>query len=140
MLAEGFVGWITDDPELRFWTLWRDAVEEARRDPLLARVVADGHARWHGAIVQVLARIAPDAQAARPRPDDAGWRISALSDGLMGLLVLGCTPLGIEDVRSFLRRQIDLELTCGRVDGPSAVTATPPPAAGRSIEGHDPPE
>lgn len=109
-LVKQFVTWMTVDPEFRFWKLWLDAVEEARRDPQLARIVEEGHAQWHAAIVEVISRVSEKVENAQNDVSHAAWRISATVDGLMGMLVLGQKPLTPELVRQLLTEQICVEL------------------------------
>ena len=104
-----FVNWMTIDPEFRFWKLWLDAVEEARREPQLARIVEESHVQWHGAIVEVISQVTAQNKRAQVNVSHASWRISAMIDGLMGMLVLGQKPLTPELVRELLTAQICLE-------------------------------
>lgn len=105
-----FVNWMVSDPEFRFWRLWLDAIEEARRDPELADIVQDGYMQWHASIVALIDRAADKDLGNSIKPQHVAWRISALVDGLMGMLVFGRTHLTGDFVKDLLHEQINLEL------------------------------
>jgi len=109
-LLRHLVDWMVSDPDFRFWGLWLDAIEEARRDADLAAIVEDGYLRWHSAIEGVITRTVDAGHGVCENPSNSAWRISALIDGLMGMLVLGKTPLTQDAVRDLLRHQVSMEL------------------------------
>ncbi|MEL6520881.1 MAG: TetR family transcriptional regulator C-terminal domain-containing protein, partial [Pseudomonadota bacterium] len=104
---ECFIDWMTSDPDLRFWKLWLDAIEEARRDPDLAAIVQDGHVQWHAAIVEMLERSSENGPLDNVHAQHAAWRVSALFDGLMGIMTIGRAPLTKEFVKELVSEQID---------------------------------
>ncbi|WP_424964527.1 TetR/AcrR family transcriptional regulator [Dinoroseobacter sp. S375] len=105
-----FIDWMISDPELRFWKLWLDAIEEARRDPDLAAIIQAGHLRWHDTIVELLRRCASDGAAGCDSPQHAAWRISAQIDGLMGVFALGQSSLTPDLIKTLLHEQFSMEL------------------------------
>lgn len=109
-MIERFVDWMISDPNLRFWKLWLDAIEEARRDPDLAAIVQEGHVQWHSAIMDMIISCAEDGAEGSVNSQHAAWRISALVDGLIGIIAIGRTPLSKELVRVLLSEQIHMEL------------------------------
>lgn len=109
-LIAHFIDWMASDPEFRFWGLWLDAIEEARRDAELAQIIEDGHIQWHAAIVEVINRSVAAGLGECQSPAQAAWRISALIDGLMGMLVLGRATLSPRMVKELLHQQIAMEL------------------------------
>ena len=109
-MVERFIDWMISDPNLRFWKLWLDAIEEARRDPDLATIVQDGHIKWHSAIMDLINRCAEGGPPDGVNSQHAAWRISALVDGLMGIIAIGRTPLTKELVKVLLSEQIHMEL------------------------------
>lgn len=109
-LLRHLIDWMVSDPDFRFWGLWLDAIEEARRDTDLAAIIEDGYLRWHAVIERVITRTVDAGHGVCENPSDAAWRISALIDGLMGMLVLGKTPLTPEAVRHLLQHQMNMEL------------------------------
>jgi AcrR family transcriptional regulator len=113
---ERFIDWMTADPDLRFWRLWLDAIEEARRDPDLAAIVQDGHVQWHAAIVEMLDRSIGAKAVGSVNSQHAAWRISAIFDGLMGIMTIGHAPMTKELVTELVSEQIDMELRRERSD------------------------
>ncbi|MDX8355343.1 TetR/AcrR family transcriptional regulator [Cognatiyoonia sp. IB215182] len=109
-LISHFVDWMVSDPDYRFWGLWLDAIEEARRDSDLAEIIEKGYLQWHAAIVGVIKRSVDAGLGVCDNPQNAAWRISALIDGLMGMLALGRTTLSPDVVKSLLQQQIAMEL------------------------------
>ena len=118
MMVERFIDWMISDPELRFWRLWLDAIEEARRDPDLAAIVQEGHIQWHAAIVDLIEQSVEERGVNQINTEHAAWRISALIDGLMGIVTVGQTPLTKELVRILLTEQVHMELMRGRAAVP----------------------
>lgn len=110
-MIERFVDSMVSDPEFRFWRLWLDAVEEARRDLQLAAIVREGHVQWHATIVELIDRATDEGIRTCENSETAAWRISALADGLMGMLSLGGTPMDVHLVRALLHTQIGMELS-----------------------------
>lgn len=109
-LLAHLVDWMVSDPDYRFWGLWLDAIEEARRDADLLSIVEEGYRWWHATIEDVIESAVDAGFGDCQRPSDAAWRISALIDGLMGMLVLGRTVLTPDAVRGFLQQQVAMEL------------------------------
>ncbi|KIC51326.1 hypothetical protein RA29_05740 [Tateyamaria sp. ANG-S1] len=109
-LTQHFVDWMISDPDDQFWGLWLDAIEEARRDDELAEIIRDGHMRWHAVIADLIKRCVDAEQGKCDAPVTAAWRISALIDGLMGILALQQTALSPSAVRQIVKQQIALEL------------------------------
>jgi AcrR family transcriptional regulator len=109
-MVERFIDWMITDPDLRFWKLWLDAVEEARRDPNLATIVQEGHVQWHLAIMNLMNSCGESSDEASVHSRHAAWRITALVDGLMGIIAIGRTPLSIDLVKVLLTEQIHMEL------------------------------
>ncbi|WP_282060268.1 TetR/AcrR family transcriptional regulator [Roseobacter litoralis] len=109
-MLERFIDWMIADPEFRFWRLWLDAIEEARRDPELASIVQEGHVQWHETITKLIRQSVDAGLGTCDTPENAAWRVSALIDGLMGMLALDGTPLTKELVKKLLHEQVAMEL------------------------------
>ncbi len=114
--------WMVSDPNYRFWGLWLDAIEEARRDVDLAVIIEEGYRRWHATIEDAIKRTVKAGMGSCRSPADAAWRISALIDGLMGMLVLGRTALTPDAVRELLMQHVAMEL-CEKANGTYGNTA-----------------
>lgn len=104
------IEWMLQDEEFRQWRLWLNAIEEARRDADLAKVVENGYTRWHGTIVDIIQRIVGAGHGTCELPHEAAWRISLLIDSLVGMLAFGRTPLTLETVKKLLQTQFAMEL------------------------------
>ncbi|MEM1312945.1 MAG: TetR family transcriptional regulator C-terminal domain-containing protein [Pseudomonadota bacterium] len=112
-LAARLVDWMVQDPEFLHWRLWLDALDEARRDSALAEVVEAAYLQWHGALVELIERIVEEGGGACADPQGGAWRLSALIDGLVGLLVFERTPLTSGAVAELLETQLANELRNG---------------------------
>lgn len=121
-LMAHLLDWMVWDPDYRFWGLWLDAIEEARRDADLAAIIEEGYRRWHATIEDAVRRTVAAGLGTCRSPENTAWRISALIDGLMGMLVLGRTVLTPDAVRELLMQHVAMEL-CEQVNGRKGSTA-----------------
>lgn len=101
-------------PEARpFWQLWSEAADLATTDPALAAALHRIASRMLDGMVTSLARGVRDHGWAIPSPADAGLRLSALYDGLAGMLLSGMPTLNPEKATALLRHAFQAEtLSC----------------------------
>ncbi len=101
--------WLTTAfaPEARaYWRLWLEATDLAASDPAMAAALTRVQGR-------MLARLTADLAAMHgrcPDPKATALRLTALQDGLAGLLLAGTTDLTPEAAEAHLRRAFALEM------------------------------
>lgn len=106
-----FIDWLAQDDDLRHWNLWLNAINEARTDPVMAHVVAQAHGAWHRVIADLLVRVqAGVAGAICVDTAAAAIRLSALIDGLAGIVLIGAGPMTLAQAKAMLRAQFAYEL------------------------------
>ncbi|MEM8814158.1 MAG: TetR family transcriptional regulator C-terminal domain-containing protein [Pseudomonadota bacterium] len=110
-LVARLTDWMVDDPGFRHWSIWLNAIEEARRDPAMAAVVQEAYRNWHAVIVRVLRRLDAACQGCCSDPVAAAWRLSALMDGLAGILIMGGSFSGPSQAKRLLRQQFAMEIS-----------------------------
>ncbi|MCE8008189.1 TetR/AcrR family transcriptional regulator [Aestuariivita sp.] len=107
-----FIDWLAVDEEMRHWSLWLNAIDEARRDPDLAVVIHEAYRRWHGVVMRVLDRVVAGGHGACADTSLVAWRICALIDGLAGHVLLSETVMPVKTAKDILRTQFAMELAC----------------------------
>ncbi|MEM7489494.1 MAG: TetR family transcriptional regulator C-terminal domain-containing protein [Pseudomonadota bacterium] len=108
--VDRLVDWMADDGDMRHWSLWLNAVDEARRDPELRVVVHEAYAQWHAAMARALQGMLDAGIGRCPDPSAAAWRLCALIDGLAGTVLLGDGVMAMAAAKGLLRDQFALEL------------------------------
>ncbi|MFQ6549149.1 TetR/AcrR family transcriptional regulator [Aestuariibius sp. 2305UL40-4] len=107
---ELLVDWMTADGDLHHWSLWLNAVDEARRDTELAEVVRAAYIQWQQVVIRIIDRLVEDGIGHRPGTPAAAGRLCALVDGLAGAVFLGEQVMTPQTAKSILRDQIKLDL------------------------------
>jgi len=98
-------------PEARtYWRLWVEATELAGSDPAIARALHGVQAAMLNAMRESLAVGAAQGLWQVPDPMGATIRISALYDGLAGMLLGGVAGLTPDAAEAHLRHAVRLEL------------------------------
>lgn len=112
-----FAHWMTDDPEFCHWRLWLNALEEARRDAEMRDVVRAAYESWHQVFVRLIRRLIEETDARCADPSATAWRLSALMDGLAGIVSLGDPmPAPQEAARLFVEQFVAELYSGGRRD------------------------
>ncbi|NJS40514.1 MAG: TetR family transcriptional regulator, partial [Rhodobacteraceae bacterium] len=94
-------------PEARaYWRLWLEATNLAASDPAMAA----GLTRVQGRMLERLAADLGAVPGRCPDPKGTALRLTALQDGLAGLLLAGTTDLTPEVAEAHLRRAFALEM------------------------------
>lgn len=110
-MAERFIDWMAEDEDLRHWTLWLNAINEARLDPVMAAVIREAYAKWQKVIADLLDHIVAGQIGRCADTGAAACRLSALIDGLAGLVLVGDGQVTLEIAKQMLRTQFDHELS-----------------------------
>lgn len=103
-----FAGAFVPEAE-RFWRLWLEAIELARQDEAIARVLGEAQARMDSALCGVLGAGNAAGLWRLADPEATAVRLGALYDGLAGLLHSGSAHLTRSAAEAHLRCLFDLE-------------------------------
>ena len=110
LLVETFVDWMTKDDEHKHWNLWLNAIVEGRQDAALEEVMKSAYARWHKCIAALLVRVSEARGLKNFQSEAAAWRLSALIDGLAGILVTRTWGLTLNEAKKLMTAQFEMEL------------------------------
>ena len=91
------------------WRLWIEAVEAAPTDPAIADVLARANSAFVDRIAACLARGVELGVWRCPDPDGSAFRLGALHDGLVGMLLSGLPGLTRTAAITHLRTAHSLE-------------------------------
>ncbi|OJJ12048.1 hypothetical protein BKI51_10350 [Alphaproteobacteria bacterium AO1-B] len=110
LLVETFVDWMAQDDEHKHWNLWLNAIVEGRQDAALEEVMKSAYARWHKCIAALLVRVSEARGLKNFQSEAAAWRLSALIDGLAGILVTRTRGLTLDEAKKLIIAQFEMEL------------------------------
>lgn len=105
-----FVDWMADEAGETHWRLWLNAIDTARRDADMADVIKAAYDQWHDLIRALLERLSRDGPGHCVDPSASAWRLSALIDGLSGIVLLAHGPLALDRAKGLVSDQFALEL------------------------------
>jgi AcrR family transcriptional regulator len=95
----------------RYWLLWIEAAELAAADPLLAGALRRVNARLQDGLAGILRAGVEAGIWSLPDPDATALRLSALHDGLTGMIVSGVASFDQHTATAHLRTAFRCE--CG---------------------------
>lgn len=104
------ISWMVEDEDMRHWRLWLNAMDEAHRDPRLAKVMTSAVQRWHEMVKELIARAQKEGICPGDDPAIVAWRLTALMDGLAGMALIEGGSMTLEKARNLLTKQLTLEL------------------------------
>lgn len=93
----------------RYWRLWLEATELAKQDPAIARVLGVAQANMESALCGVLAAGNAAGHWTLADPEATAMRLSALYDGLAGLLHSRSKRLSRSAAEAHLRHLFEME-------------------------------
>lgn len=96
-----------------YWQLWSEAVDLALDDPAMADALAQVQRRAHADLTRVLSAGCREGVWTLPDPEATAIRMSALYDGLAGMLVSGAMPMKAKQAAAHLRAAFALECRAG---------------------------
>lgn len=85
------------------WRVWIEGCEIAGTDATLSKMVTTATDLWRRSLSDLMVRGEREGRWACSDPEGAGWRLLALLDGLVGLLLLDNSPLSRSNATTHLR-------------------------------------
>lgn len=103
IVAAALIDTAFDDANDFLWRVWIEGCEAAETDKVLASAVATVTDLWRSSLSDLMSRGEREGRWVCKDPNGAGWRLLALLDGLVGLLLIENSRLSRNDASAHLR-------------------------------------